>query len=160
AGGPVLTGEASTHYLFHPHVPWRLQAAVPWAKLIVLLRNPVARAVAHYRHNVSQNLETLPFTEALNREDDPLRDDLARLQGNELHLTADYQHYSYASAGKYFDQLAAYHALFAKEQLLILKSEEFFAKPGLTMQKVLAFLGLGHDLPAEMSLPRIPPEPS
>jgi hypothetical protein len=159
SGRPVLTGEASPHYLFHPHVPWRLHATIPHAKLIVLLRNPVARAFAHYRHNVSQYLETLPFAEALAREEDRLREDRARLQRNELHLSTDYQHYSYAAAGRYFDQLAAYHALFAKEQSLILKSEEFYAKPGLTMQKVLAFLGLGHNLPAAMSLPRIAPEP-
>ena len=159
SGGPVLTGETTPHYLFHPHVPWRLHAAIPHAKLIVLLRDPAARAFAHYRHNLAQNLETLQFAEALAREEDRLRDDRAYLQRNQLHLSADYQHYSYAAAGMYCDQLAAYHALFAKEQLLILKSEEFYAKPGLTMQKVLAFLGLGHNLPAEMSLPRIAPEP-
>jgi Sulfotransferase domain len=159
SGRPVLTGEASPHYLFHPHVPWRLHAAVPRAKLIVLLRDPVARAFAHYRHNVSQNLEPLTFPEALAREEDRLRDDRARLQRNELHLSADYQHYAYAAGGRYCEQLVAYHALIAKDQLLILRSEEFYAKPGLTIQKVLAFLGLGHELPAAMTLPRIAPEP-
>ena len=159
SGRPVLTGEASPYYLFHPHVPWRLHAAVPRAKLIVLLRDPVNRAIAHYRHNVSQNREPLSFAEALACEETRLRGDRERLQRNELQLSSDYQHYSYAACGRYVEQLAAYHALFAKEQLLILKREDFYAKPGLTIQKVLAYLGLGHQMPAEMTLPRHVPEP-
>ena len=40
-----ITGESSPYYLFHPHVPKRVAKDVPHAKFIVLLRNPVDRAI-------------------------------------------------------------------------------------------------------------------
>src|SRR5688572_4751100 len=43
----VMTGEASPYYIFHPAVPDRVRETVPDAKLIVLLREPVARALSH-----------------------------------------------------------------------------------------------------------------
>src|SRR5262245_9795313 len=38
---PVITGEASPYYLFHPHAPQRIAALLPNVKLIVILRDPV-----------------------------------------------------------------------------------------------------------------------
>jgi hypothetical protein len=43
-----ITGEASPYYLFHPLAPRRMADVAPKAKLIMLLRNPVKRAISHY----------------------------------------------------------------------------------------------------------------
>ena len=51
-GKPVLTGEASPYYLFHPHAARRIARLLPDVKLIALLRNPVDRAFSHYHHEV------------------------------------------------------------------------------------------------------------
>ena len=40
----LITGEASPNYLFDPRAPQRVAHTLPDVKLIVLLRNPVARA--------------------------------------------------------------------------------------------------------------------
>src|SRR5215210_5970373 len=40
-----ITGESSPYCLFHPHAPRRASAVIPDARLIVLLRNPVDRAL-------------------------------------------------------------------------------------------------------------------
>jgi hypothetical protein len=45
----ALTGEASPSYLFHPLAPERAFRTVPRARLIALLRDPVARAYSHFQ---------------------------------------------------------------------------------------------------------------
>lgn len=161
SGQPVLTGEASPYYLFHPHVPQRLRVVLPKARLIALLRDPVDRAYSHYRHNLGRKLEPLSFEQALARESERLRGDRLRLLHNEPLLSESYQHFSYVARGIYVDQLRAYHALFPKDQLLILKAEDYFDNPAQTLRQVISFLGLGDQLPAGMKLPgRVAPQPA
>ncbi|MCI0682827.1 MAG: sulfotransferase domain-containing protein [Gemmataceae bacterium] len=151
-GGPVLTGEATPYYLFHPHVPGRLHAVLPHAKLIVLLRDPVERAYSHYRHNLVRQLEPLSFEQALAAEDERLRADRQRIERNEP-LSRNHRNFSYVARGIYADQLAAYFDLFPRSQALVLKSEDYFANPAQVLPRLLEFLGLGHDLPATMTMP-------
>eukprot|EP00854_Cymbomonas_tetramitiformis_P018798 gene18798-22458_t len=48
----VLTGEASPGYMYYPPAAARLAWALPWAKLIMLVRDPVSRAESAWRfHN-------------------------------------------------------------------------------------------------------------
>ncbi len=42
-GRRTITGEATPYYLFHPHAAERMAEAIPQARLIALLRNPVDR---------------------------------------------------------------------------------------------------------------------
>ena len=46
-------------------------------------------------------------------------------------MSENFQHYSYVARGIYVEQLRAYHALFPKDQLLILKAEDYFDNPAL-----------------------------
>ncbi len=55
----ILTGEATPYYLFHPRVPDGCARSCPRLDLIVLLRNPVDRAVSSYKHQVRQGRESL-----------------------------------------------------------------------------------------------------
>lgn len=48
AGAATRVGEKSADYLAHPEAPQRLAARLPDAKLIVLFREPVARAYSDY----------------------------------------------------------------------------------------------------------------
>src|SRR5437763_1646364 len=50
-GKRFLTGEASPYYLAHPMVPERIAAVAPDARFLILLRNPIDRALSHYYHN-------------------------------------------------------------------------------------------------------------
>jgi hypothetical protein len=52
------------------------------------------------------------------------------------------QHSSYVSRGIYVDQLLRWFEFFSKEQMLILKSEDFFERPVETLKVVLTFLDL------------------
>ena len=46
-------GEVTPYYLFHPLAAERIHAAIPNVKLVVLLRDPVERALSQYFHSLS-----------------------------------------------------------------------------------------------------------
>ncbi len=47
ASDGVVTGESTPYYLFHPRAAERVAELLPDVKLIVLLRDPVARDISH-----------------------------------------------------------------------------------------------------------------
>lgn len=141
-GRPAVTGEASPYYLFHPHAPARLARLLPEAKIIVMLRDPVARAYSHYRHNVRKGEERLPFEEALDRECEIMDAEIERMIADPRYRSPAHQLYSYLARGRYAEQLERWFACFAREQVLILRSEDFFEDPQPVYSEVLRFLGL------------------
>ncbi len=138
----VVTGEASPCYLFHPWAAQRMQETIPDAKIIVMLRDPVKRAYSHYHHEVRLGYETLPFVEAIEREEERLRGEREKMLNNPLYRGDCYMHYSYLARGRYIEQLPAWYEHFAPEQILVLSSEEFFQNTDKVLTQVFAFLGL------------------
>ena len=125
-------GDITPFYLFHPLVPQRIHSLLPNAQLIVLLRDPVERALSQYFHSVRLGFETLALEDALAAEEE-------RLSTGELqHL----QEHSYVSRSRYLEQLDRYLKLFPDQQLLVLQSEPFFTDPAATWQQIETFLGL------------------
>jgi Sulfotransferase domain len=118
-GQRSITGEATPYYLFDPPVAKRMAETVPKARLIALLRNPVDRAYSHYQMQVKRGTEPRTFEEAIEQ-----------------------QHSSYVSRGIYVDQLLRWFEFFNKDQMLILKSEDFFERPVEILKVVLTFLDL------------------
>ena len=143
-GQAVLTGEATPYYLFHPHVPRRVFEHVPRVKLIALLRNPIDRAYSHYFHQVRKGQEPLPFADAIAVEEERLHLETKRMLSNENHYSFEHHNHSYLSRGIYVDQLANWLAYFPREQLLVLKSEDYYASPVDTLNRTAEFLGLPH----------------
>ena len=136
-----ITGESSPYYLFHPHVPRRVAKAVPHAKLIVLLRNPVDRAYSQYNHEVDGGRETLAtFEEAIDCEETRIAKEREKLLQDEFYVSEHYRHHSYLAKGIYVDQLLNWMSYFPKEQFLILRSEDFYARPAEGLQQTLHFL--------------------
>ena len=138
----MLTGEATPYYLYHPLAPRRLAACCPTAKLIVLLRDPVDRAYSHYHHEVRVGNETLPFEDALAREEARLAGELERLAADDLYQSFNHRCFSYQARGRYAEQIARWLAVVPRERLLVLESEAFFADPASTLHRVTDFLGL------------------
>lgn len=134
--------ESSPYYIFHPAVPARVRAVVPDARVVFLLRDPVERAVSHFRKNVRDGREPLPFAAALAAEEE-------RLAGTEERLLADprgtspaHQYFSYKARGCYADQLLRWRAHFPEEQLRAVDAGRLFAEPAAVLAELLAFLGL------------------
>lgn len=137
-----LCGEASPYYIFHPQVPARVARHFPQVKLIVLLRNPVDRAISHYYHEVKLGCETLSLEDAIAQESDRLHGELEKLQTDANYYSYNHQHYTYLSRGLYLQQLQHWMTFFPQEQFLILKSEDFWENPDRTLVEVLNFLQL------------------
>ncbi len=136
-----ITGEASPYYLFHPHAPRRIAKMLPQVKLVMLLRNPVNRAYSHYYHELADGYETLPtFEEAIDREEERIGKEAERLARDERYVSYNHRHFSYLARGIYVDQLKVWMDLFPREQILILKSEDFYADPTSRLKEVLDFI--------------------
>lgn len=139
-GAGRLSGESSPYYIFHPLVPKRVKKLFPEVKLIILLREPVARAWSHYHHEVRLGYEHLPFEEAIACEPQRLQGEIEKLNSDETYYSFNHQHYSYLSRGIYIEQLQNWMELFPKKQFLILKSEDFYAAPAQILNQVFEFL--------------------
>jgi hypothetical protein len=124
-----ITGEATPEYLLRAKAPARLAALVPRARLVALLRNPVDRAVSHYHHHVRQGRETRPLERALAEQRRTLP-------------TGPWSGESYLIRGLYAEQLETVLRAVPREQVLVLLSEELFARPEETVARIVAFLGL------------------
>lgn len=142
AGRPHLRFEATPDYLFHPLAADRAGSVVPGARIVVLLRDPVARAWSHYRHMVRLGYETLPFADALAAERSRGAGDLAALAADPDHDARSLLLYSYAARGHYADQLARWRAVYPEDRMLVLRSADLFADPAGTFARLLGFLGL------------------
>jgi hypothetical protein len=115
---------------------------------VALLRDPVARALSHYHHEVALGREPLSFEEAIEREPERLEGELERL-GDTRYFSRPWWDYTYLARGRYAEQLERWLALFPREQLLVLSSERLRADPASSYARVLEHLGARqHSLPS------------
>jgi len=134
-------GEASPSYVFHPLAPRRVQEVVPEARLIVLVRNPVDRALSQYNHEVALGREPLPFEEALDAEEERLRGEQERMASDPRYFSREWWSHTYKARGRYAEQLERWLAVFPREQLLVLPSDDLGSDPARAHAQVLEFLG-------------------
>ena len=139
-------GEITPYYLFHPLAAERIHTAIPEVKLIVLLRDPVERALSQYFHSRRLGLEPLELEAALAAEAERLADAEAALKRGLAHPS--HQQHSYLSRSCYQEQLPRFEAFFGADQLLVLRSEALFDQPQWAWEELLQFLELeAHPLP-------------
>ena len=123
-GQRTVTGESSPSYLFYAQVPARMAEVIPHAKLVALLRNPIDRAYSHYQMQVRRGTEERSFEEATKEEMDT--------GGGPPYL----------ARGFYAEQLERFSYFADRGQLLVVNSENLFARPREVLQRVLRFLEL------------------
>lgn len=137
----VITGEASPGYAGHPEAPQRIAEALPQAKAIMLVRNPVDRAYSHYHHEVRKGREQLSFEEALNQESERLGNEVERIAQDGNYYSENLR-YAYQLEGLYIDQLERWETYFPRKNLLVIKSEDFYEHTAETLNKVFEFLNV------------------
>lgn len=137
-----IAGEASPDYLYLEHAPLRAAEFISKdTKLIAVLRNPVDRAFSHYQHECRKKCETLTFEEALEKEEERLLAGRPEYLDNNL-KSFNIRHFSYKLRGIYVDQIKRWHDVFPKENLMIIKSEEFQQDTGKILTQVHNFIGV------------------
>ena len=139
---PWITFEATPDYLFDPRVPERVARELPGVKLIVVLRDPVARAVSHYHHNVRHGLEHLGLAEALAAEDERLAGAYQEVLDHPDSRALALRRFAYVGRGRYAEQLDRWRAAFPAERMIIVRSSDLFDAGGATFGRILDFLGL------------------
>ena len=134
-------GEITPYYLFHPYVAERIANDLGKIRIIILLRDPVARTLSHYAHACRHGFENLPFKQALAMEQSRLSGFIDVLKkSNGRHQK--HQECSYLSRSLYRNQVQRYWDLFGSENIMLIPSELLFASPWLALQKIYTFLGV------------------
>ena len=132
-----LTGEATPNYLRFPQVAQRIKDTFPQTKIIILLRNPVDRAISWHYHKLNTGLTDLDLATAISTEIERL----ATVTEAEITNTGFYNPDNIMSS-LYIYKIKPWIELLGREQFLILKSEDFYEEPWATMNRVFGFLGL------------------
>lgn len=117
----LAVGEASPDYARVPRfggVPERIQAVLPEARLIYVVRRPLDRIRSAYQHALAHGVERRPIDEAVRA--DP----------------------SYLDDSRYAMQIDAYLAVFAPERLLVLSNDALRNQRHETLAGVAEFLGI------------------
>lgn len=122
--GTRLRGETSPNYTKHPTyagVPERIARLLPDVRLLYVLRDPTARTVSHYRHNLADGLESRPIEEALLVE-------------------PDRNHY--LNCSRYAMQLDAYEEFFGDDRVHVLLLEDLSSDFSGTLRGAFEYLGV------------------
>jgi hypothetical protein len=122
-GRRTITGDGTPSYLFHPHAAQRMSGVIPEAKLIALLRNPVDRTYSAYHHRARNRDRIKTFEET-------------------VEASFDSPNQGFLSHSIYVDHLLRWSEFFPREQMLVLKSEDFFDRPREILKPILDFLDL------------------
>jgi len=119
-------GEASveTSYYFEHTIP-KIKKELGDPKIIILLRDPVKRAISAYSHLIREQRETLSFEEALDKEN------WRKESGYEFI-------WSYVDSGLYYNQVKALKEAFTNLKVIVF--EDFINNPNCHMKEVLSFL--------------------
>lgn len=128
----TITGDCTPSYLYYAPAAERIRNYHPQIKLLVLLRNPVERAFAHWNMQRFKGREPLDFFQAVKEEK-------TRIAGAP---PLEARRFAYVDRGFYAQQLERFFRFFPRHQMKIVKFEEFKDRPEKTLESIFAFLGL------------------
>lgn len=141
-GSDFVTGESSPYYLYHPHTARRIHEVIPEVKIVILLRDPVERAISHYWDMVNIGLEDLPMKQAFKKENERIKNEKEKIRHNSQYKSFNHQMYSYLDRGKYLEQVERYIKYFGNDNIKLLKSKQLFEDTQKTFRRVTRFLGI------------------
>lgn len=120
-----ISGEATPEYSFYPCLMRRIQQVLPNIKLILLVRDPVQRAISHYCAQ-SPHRRPKSLHDAIRLDDHffGARDILNFIEQDPYRCGQNY-----ISRGRYIDYIPFIYQSFPKQNILLLKAEDMFADP-------------------------------
>ena len=124
-----VAGEVTADYLYYPRALERIARYNPKMKLIISLRNPVGRAFSQWNMRRAKGQEPLEFLDALKRD-------------QEIGIWKGPRGNAYLARSFYAPQLEQVFKLFPREQVFVLKYENFRADPFPIVDRIFDFLGV------------------
>jgi sulfotransferase family protein len=126
----ALRGESTPFYLYDRSAQARIQADIPNAKLIVVIRDPVDRAYSNWMHLRSDGLE-------------PIDDFAAAWAAEDARVAAGWAPFwHYRRLGLYGEQLRDLLDRFGAEQVHVLRYRDLVETPVESLDAVCSFLGV------------------
>jgi hypothetical protein len=136
----LLSGEATPDYMIYPQYAKLAKKYMPDLKVVVLLKNPVSRAISHYKHNLMMKREWLSFEEALAIEGQRTNLEYVDLLESKKDAIKNYSNYAYKRKGVYFEQVKWLFDEFGENNVKVVQSEMFFKRPVEVLNEILSFL--------------------
>jgi hypothetical protein len=124
AGSPVR-GEATTSYSaypWQPEIPDRVVEAVPDARVLYVVRDPIDRALSHYAQNVWDGFRVRPFEKLVDDPEDPMNMPVW--------------------CSRYATQLGRWIERLGPERALVIDGSELEREPGVSLKRAFEFLGV------------------
>ncbi len=135
AAGALARGDGSvTTMYYHDRAIPRIQRWFPDARIVMILRDPAARAFSSYQYMRARGYEPeTDFGRALDLE--------------ESRIAAGWQHlWHYTRMGLYARPVEAYLSAFGSERVKVFFYEELVEEPDRLARDLFAFLGLDRDV--------------
>jgi hypothetical protein len=124
----AMRGESTPFYLMDRSAHRRMRDAIPDARLIVVLRDPVDRAYSNWMHLWVDGLE-------------PEADVLAACEAEEARIAGGWAPFwRYRGLGRYGEQLESLYASYPREQVMVLRYRELVDEPVRVLDEVCRFL--------------------
>lgn len=127
----TLLGEATPTYLMNPYCFERIQSYNPAIKIVAILRCPVRRAFSAWNYRRARLRDSRDFMTAVRVEVE---------SGGSLAVARENK-YRYVGAGMYADQIRQAKAVFAPENLMLIKYEDFNRNQETAVRQVAEFIG-------------------
>ncbi len=124
-------GDVSPIYLRSPRAAARIAVDAPEARIVVVLRDPVARAISHHAMSVRDGLESRDLDTAVRAEAERCEPALPNpFDGR------------YLADGEYGRQLAPWFERFGAERVLTLLHDDLKRDPATLLRGLFGFLGV------------------
>jgi len=154
--GSRVRGEKSTSYIESEVAARRISAMLPDALIVVVVRDPVARAMSNYQFTRQHGIEDLDPSDALHRA----------ASGDRVwdRTRFSVSPFAYLARGRYVDYLERFTAHFARDQIHVLVFEELVADPSvigglyerLSVDRAFRPLRLGTPVNAALKADEVP----
>jgi len=125
---PVVL-QSAVNYIFYPEFLKAIKEYNPGAKLVVIIRNPVDRAISAYSYFKKMLREKRDIKEALLYE-----------PAEAIPFSKDNNDFTYIEHGLYYRQIKACLDLFDQQQLLVLDYDDLVKQPEMLTKKIFTFL--------------------
>jgi hypothetical protein len=145
AGGQRAIGDATPSYLADPGAMARVAEACPDARIVVMVRDPTARAYSHYMHWRRQMGETRSWAEVVDHELAQPR--CAEAAGWQPQAPEAYR---YLAFGRYVPQLNAAVGLFGRDAVHVVLMDDLERDPAGAFRAVCGHLGIDDGIVPEV----------
>lgn len=130
--GAHIYGEKSTSYMQRSDVAGRILALLPGVRFVFVLRDPVERAISHYKFSIVNGADQASIDEAFDREEER-----RNTYDSERFSTSPF---AYLAGGHYDQHIGQWEAAVGRERLFLMLFEDLIRDPS-SVQGLFRWLG-------------------